>query len=79
MSYLHHIKEFMPVYNINDDLEIVGYTDLEFIDSLDDMKITSGYIFKMGGGTILWKGVKSTITASSTIQAVFIACYDATI
>ena len=44
----------------------------------DDIKSTSGYIFTLVGGAISWKSSKQTITISSTIYAVFVACYEAT-
>ncbi|RVW75186.1 Retrovirus-related Pol polyprotein from transposon TNT 1-94 [Vitis vinifera] len=38
---------------------------------------TSGYIFMLAGGAISWKSVKQTLIASSTMEAEFIACYEA--
>ena len=35
-------------------------------------------MFTLAGGAISWKSSKQTITASSTMQAEFIACYEAT-
>ncbi|XP_060972455.1 secreted RxLR effector protein 161-like [Cannabis sativa] len=45
---------------------------------VDDKKSTSGYIFMMAGGAISWKSVKQTLTASSTMEAEYMACYEAT-
>lgn len=53
--------------------------DSDFPRSADDMKSTFGYVFKFAGGAILWKSVKQTIIASSTMYAYFIACYGASI
>jgi hypothetical protein len=44
----------------------------------DDRKSTSGYVFTLIGGAILWKSSKQTITTSSTMYAEFVACYEAT-
>ncbi|RVW38120.1 Retrovirus-related Pol polyprotein from transposon TNT 1-94 [Vitis vinifera] len=45
--------------------------------SLDDKKSTTGYIFMMAGGAVSWKSVKQTLTASSTMEAEYVACYEA--
>lgn len=65
-------RYFMLVYNSNDDLKIVGYDDSEFAGSLENMRSTSGYEFRIGSGTISWKGVRQTITAFSTMQSEFV-------
>jgi hypothetical protein len=67
----------MLVYREVDDLNVVGYSDADFAGCPDDEKSTSGYIFKMAGGAISWKSVKQTLTASSTMQAEFVALYGA--
>ncbi|XP_070009268.1 secreted RxLR effector protein 161-like [Nicotiana tabacum] len=41
-------------------------------------KSTSGYIFLLDGGVVSWRSVKQTIVATSTMEAEFIACYEAT-
>ena len=41
------------------------------------MKSTSGYIYLLVGGSISWKSVKQSIVASSTMETVFVACYEA--
>ncbi|RVW20750.1 Copia protein [Vitis vinifera] len=38
---------------------------------------TSGNIFMLAGGAVSWKSVKQTFIASSTIEAEFIVCYEA--
>ncbi|KAF7835789.1 Retrovirus-related Pol polyprotein from transposon TNT 1-94 [Senna tora] len=57
--------------------EIVGYSD-SVASCVDDRKSTSGYIFMMSGGAVSWKSCKQTITATSTMEAEYIACYEAT-
>ncbi|RVW13644.1 Retrovirus-related Pol polyprotein from transposon TNT 1-94 [Vitis vinifera] len=44
---------------------------------LDSRRSTSGYIFMFVGGAVSWKSVKQTLIASSTMEAEFIACYEA--
>jgi hypothetical protein len=43
----------------------------------DTEKSTSGYVFLLAGGAILWKSSKQTVTTTSTMYAEFVACYEA--
>ena len=45
---------------------------------MNDKKSTFGYIFMMAEGTVSWKSVKQTLTTSSTMEAEYVACYEAT-
>ena len=45
---------------------------------MDVKKFTSGYIFMMAERAVSWKSIKQTVTASSTIEATYVACYEAT-
>lgn len=77
MRYLQKTKDYMLVYREVDDLNVIGYSDADFAGCPDDEKSTSGYIFKMAGGALSWKSVKQALTASSTMQAEFVALYGA--
>jgi hypothetical protein len=43
-------------------LEIVGYSDSDFVGYLDTKKSTSRYIFTLANGAMSWKSYKQTIT-----------------
>lgn len=68
----------MLVYNNGDELKIL-VCRFWFCGWPNDIKPTSGYVFKVDGEAISWKSVKQTITASSNMQPEFIACYKVTI
>ena len=68
----------MLTYKRTDNLEIVCYTDADLAGDEDDRKYTFGYIFTLAGGEISWRSGKQGVTAASTMQAEFVACYDAT-
>ncbi|RVW87197.1 Retrovirus-related Pol polyprotein from transposon TNT 1-94 [Vitis vinifera] len=51
--------------------------DADFAGCIDDKKSTTGYIFMMAGGAVSWKSVKQTLTASSTMEAEYVTCYEA--
>ncbi|RVW81995.1 Retrovirus-related Pol polyprotein from transposon TNT 1-94 [Vitis vinifera] len=77
MRYLQRTKDCMLTYHRSSHLEIVGYSDSDFAGCLDSRRSTSGYIFMLAGGAVSWKSVKQTLIASSTMEAEFIACYEA--
>uniref|UniRef100_A0A6N2NK50 Reverse transcriptase Ty1/copia-type domain-containing protein n=1 Tax=Salix viminalis TaxID=40686 RepID=A0A6N2NK50_SALVM len=60
------------------NITVVGYSDSDFAGCVDSRKSTSGYIFLLAGGAISWRSSKQTIVATSTMEAEFIACYEAT-
>ncbi|RVW30670.1 Retrovirus-related Pol polyprotein from transposon TNT 1-94 [Vitis vinifera] len=77
MRYLQRTKDYMLTYRRSSHLEIVGYSNSDFAGCLDSRRSTSGYIFMLAGGAVSWKSVKQTLVASSTMEAEFIACYEA--
>ena len=77
MRYLQRTKDFILTYRRSDHLEIMGYFEFDFDGCLDSRRSTFGYIFMLAGGDISWKSVKQSLLASSTMEAEFIACYEA--
>jgi hypothetical protein len=76
LRYLQGTKGLMLTYRKTEPLRIVGYSDSDYTG--DDRKSTSGYVFTLAGGAILWKSCKQTVTTSFTMYAEFVACYEAT-
>ena len=68
----------MLTYRRTDTLEVVGFSDSNYTCYMDDKKSTFDYIFMMAEGAVSWKSVKQTLTASSTMEAKYVACYEAT-
>ena len=68
----------MLTYRHTDTLEVVGFSDSDYADCVDDRKSTSGYIFMMVEGAVSWKSIKNTLTTSFTIEAECVVCYKAT-
>ena len=71
-------QNYMLTYRESDHLDLIGYTDADFAGCQDSRKSTSGYIFMLASGAVAWKSTKQTLTASSTMEAEFVACYEAT-
>ena len=78
MRYLQDAKDYMLTYKRYDQLEVTGYSDSDFAGCLYDIKYTPGFIFMMVGEAVSWKSVKQTLTATSTMEVEYVACYEAT-
>ncbi|KAL6323008.1 hypothetical protein AAG906_023625 [Vitis piasezkii] len=74
LRYLQETKDYMLTYN----LEIIGYSNSDYDGYKDTRKSTSGYIFMLSNGPISWKSHKKSLIASSTMEAEYVACYEAT-
>ncbi|XP_040374638.1 secreted RxLR effector protein 161-like [Rosa chinensis] len=78
LRYLQRTKDHLLVYRRVKELEVVGYCDPDFSSHFpSSKKSTSGYVFTLAGGAIAWRSVKQTLIVTSTMQADFIAIYEA--
>jgi hypothetical protein len=77
LRYVQGTKGLMLTYR-SDFLEIKGYSDADYTGDKDERKCTTGYVFTLAGGVILWRSCKQTIVVSSTMYAEFIAYFEAT-
>ena len=78
LRYWQGIKGLMLMYRRSDSLHLEGYSDSDFAGDVNDRKSTSGYVFTLAGEAISGKSSKQTVTASSTMYAEFVSCYEAT-
>jgi hypothetical protein len=78
MRYLQGTKDYMLMYRWTDNLEVIGYSDSDFAGCIDSRKSTSGYIFLMASGAVSWRSAKQTLTTTSTMEAEFVSCFEAT-
>ena len=58
MRYLKRTKGYMLTYQKSENLEIIGYSDSDFVGCQDSKHSTFGYIFMLAGGAISWKFAK---------------------
>ncbi|KAL1338001.1 hypothetical protein AAHE18_10G179200 [Arachis hypogaea] len=77
MCYLKRTKDYMLTYRRSENLEIIGYSDSDFAGCQDSRRSTSGCIFILAGGVVAWKSNKQTLVASSTMEAEYVACFEA--
>ena len=68
----------MFMYRQTNNLDVIGYSDSYFVGYVDSRKSTSGYIFMMIGGIISSRSVKQTLNITSTMEAEFVSCFEAT-
>ena len=57
-----------------DELEIKGFTDIDFAGDTDDRKSTNEYVFLFGGTVVSWLSKKQSCVAKYTMEAEYIAC-----
>ena len=62
----------MLVYGTK-DLILTGYTDFDIQTDKDARKSTSGSIFTLNEGAVVWRSVKQTCIADSIIEAEYVA------
>ena len=69
MRYLRGTKYYMLTFKRYDNLEVIGYTNLDSAGCVDSRKSTFGYVYLLAGAAISWKSAKQTIIATSTIES----------
>ena len=58
MWYLQGTKNYKFTYKRSDHLEVVRYSDFDFVGCSDSRKSTSRYVFLLAEGAISWRSVK---------------------
>ncbi|XP_052193739.1 secreted RxLR effector protein 161-like [Diospyros lotus] len=79
LIYLQGTKDHMVTYRRSDHLEVIGYSDSDFVGCVDTRKSTFGYLFLLAGGAISWKSAKQSVIVASTMEAEFVACFESTV
>ena len=71
--YLQGTKNYGIEFTSGNQLVIEGFCDADWAGDIDDRKSTSGYVFKIAGGSISWGSKKQTSVALSTCEAEYIS------
>jgi hypothetical protein len=61
MDYIIHYFEYPAV--------LEGYSDANWISNVDELYVTSGYVFTLGGAGVSWRSCKQTMLMRSTMEA----------
>ncbi|KAL5551356.1 hypothetical protein UlMin_001532 [Ulmus minor] len=56
---------------------VLGYTDFDFQSDKDSRKLTSGSVFTLGGGAIVWRSIKQSCIVDSIMEAEYVAASEA--
>ena len=62
----------------HDGENLLGYSDADWANDMDDRHSTTGNVFTMSGGAISWLSLKQTTVALSTAEAEYVALGSAT-
>jgi Reverse transcriptase (RNA-dependent DNA polymerase) len=60
-------------YSYTNEFDLVGYSDSDWSENLDDRKSTLGFVFFMGSTTFTWLSKKQPIVTLSTCEAEYVA------
>ncbi|GJX33229.1 hypothetical protein Tco_0243084 [Tanacetum coccineum] len=79
LKYLRNTKDMFLVYrgNMKRELRVSCYTDAGYLTDADDLKSQTGYVFVLNEGVVDWKSTKQSISTASSIDAEYIAAFDA--
>lgn len=77
IKYLKRTWDCILIYKA---IELVpfGYMGLDFQTDNYQSKSTSCYVFTLGGGAIAWRNIKHKDIADSTMEAEYVAAFEAT-
>ncbi|TYJ98103.1 gag/pol protein [Cucumis melo var. makuwa] len=76
LKYLRRTKDYMLVYG-SKDLILTGYIDSDFQSDKDAKKSISGSVFTLNGGAVVWRSIKQSSIANSTMEAEYVATCEA--
>ncbi|KAA0054500.1 gag/pol protein [Cucumis melo var. makuwa] len=76
LKYLRRTRDYMLVYG-SKDLILTRYTDSDFQTNRDSRKSTSGLVFTLNGGVVVWRSIKQECIADSTMEGEYVAACEA--
>jgi hypothetical protein len=69
LRYIKHILQCGIFYEAKNQLQIHGYTDVDWAGNILDRRSTSGFMFSFGSGAVSWSNKKQPIVALSSTEA----------
>ena len=58
-------------------LSVRGYTNLDYVGDLDNIRFTSSYIFTLAGGVVSWRSQLQSCVTQSTTEAEYVEASEA--
>ena len=78
LQYLKRTSNYMLCYQGKKDLQLIGYSDVDWRSDINQSKSTSGYVFfLLNDSAKLWSSKKQSYVALSTMEAEYVACSSA--
>jgi hypothetical protein len=77
LRYLRGTITYGLKYASNSEVKLHGFTDSDWVGSVEDRKSTYGLCFSLGSAMISWASRKQKFVALSTAKAEYIAACDA--
>jgi hypothetical protein len=71
--YLKHTLEFEIWYSASSSLDLVSFSDTDFVGCGIDRKSTSGTCYFLGTSLVCWSSRKQSSVALSTTEAEYVA------
>ena len=62
----------MLTYKQSNQLEVMGFSNLDFAECVDTRKSASGYIFLFAEGTVSWSSTKQKTVAAFTMGVEYV-------
>ncbi len=69
LRYIKHTLHYEIFYEAKSQLQIHGYTDVDWAGNVSDIKSTSGFLFSFGSGAVSWSNKKQPTVALSSTEA----------
>jgi hypothetical protein len=78
LRYVKSTIDYGLLYKKGEDCKLVGYCDADYAGDHDTRRSTTGYVFKLGSGTISWCSKRQPTVSLSTTEAEYRAAAMAT-
>jgi hypothetical protein len=69
LRYIKHTLQCGIFSEANNQLQLHGYTNVDWVGNVSDRRSTSGFIFSFGSGAISWSNKKQPTVALSSMEA----------
>ncbi|KAE8733549.1 hypothetical protein F3Y22_tig00001120pilonHSYRG00173 [Hibiscus syriacus] len=69
LRYVKNTIDYGLLYKKGEDCKLVGYCDADYAGDHDTRRSTTGYVFKLGSGTISWCSKRQPTVSLSTTEA----------
>ncbi len=69
LRYVKSTIDYGLLYKKGEDCKLVGYCDADYAGDHDTRISTTGYVFKLGSGTISWCSKRQSTVSLSTTDA----------